>query len=511
MPTLAEILNFIKAAKKGASTKISDLINQEPQQLSMEGRANFLPYQDTLPGSVMNQRSWALPGIAAGGINAITAPRRAMQGGYEADEAGNITPTFNAPEEAMNVATNMMGGGIGASRVAPPPAGSLGMNVAPKITKKTKEFFAEGDLPKPKENHVRIFRGSWQTEPKYIVEENPKHDVYGGVFGSSGLNAAKSHGNEGLHYTDIPQNKILTHYDLNYEIPYEKTKAALLKAQPHLADDPELFDNVYKIVVEDAGQDLRNVNDDLINKAFGPYGPEVENEVQRIRGQVSKNLGYQAVEMVDEHGGGTYLISPGAEFKTMENIPKNPSTFDQGIDAAMNFGPAVLGSLRQVGSKIYNDATGHFVEYVKTPKISGYRIGEKGTFEGKPDPSFDQYLGDWLKPPYQTEQKAWAAIPQILKQEQKTTALKKYSNIPNHWNGVDKTIAKTLVDEFGPESINFISSARSSSKYINTPYGKIRISDHTLPGQYEDAALDLNRSMNKKDLLEQIKKFSNPE
>ena len=129
MPTLAEVLDFIKAAKKGAATKISDLINQDPQQLSMEGRANFLPYQDTLPGSVMNQRSWALPGIAAGGINAITAPRRAMQGGYEADEAGNITPTFNAPEEAMNTAISTMGGGMGASRVAPPPAGSIGMNV----------------------------------------------------------------------------------------------------------------------------------------------------------------------------------------------------------------------------------------------------------------------------------------------------------------------------------------------------------------------------------------------
>jgi hypothetical protein len=195
------------------------------------------------------------------------------------------------------------------------------MNVTSK-GRKVKEFFAERDLPTPKENHVRIFRGSWQGEPKYIVEENPKHDVYGGVFGSSGLDAAKSHGNEGLHYTDIPQDKILTHYDLNYEIPYEKTKAALLKAQPHLADDPELFDNVYKIVVEDAGQDLRKVNDDIINRAFGSYGPEVENEVQRIRGQVSKNLGYQAVEMVDEHGGGTYLVSPGAEFKTMENIPQ---------------------------------------------------------------------------------------------------------------------------------------------------------------------------------------------
>ena len=39
------------------------------------------------------------------------------------------------PEEAMPLATNMMGGGVVASRLAPAPAGSLGMNVAPKAIK----------------------------------------------------------------------------------------------------------------------------------------------------------------------------------------------------------------------------------------------------------------------------------------------------------------------------------------------------------------------------------------
>ena len=86
----------------------------------MEGRAAFLPFQDTLPGSVMNQRSWALPGIIAGAANAITAPGRAYSGS---------DPTFNPEEEAANFAMNVMGGGMGASRAAPAPAGSLGMNV----------------------------------------------------------------------------------------------------------------------------------------------------------------------------------------------------------------------------------------------------------------------------------------------------------------------------------------------------------------------------------------------
>jgi hypothetical protein len=89
------------------------------QALPMEGRATFLPFQDTLPGSVMNTRSWALPGIIAGAVNAVTAPGRAYSGS---------DPTFNPEEEAANFAMNVMGGGMGASRAAPAPAGSLGMN-----------------------------------------------------------------------------------------------------------------------------------------------------------------------------------------------------------------------------------------------------------------------------------------------------------------------------------------------------------------------------------------------
>ena len=89
------------------------------QALPMEGRATFLPFQDTMPGSVMNTRSWALPGIIAGAANAITAPGRAYSGS---------DPTFNPEEEAANFALNVMGGGMGASRAAPPPAGSLGMH-----------------------------------------------------------------------------------------------------------------------------------------------------------------------------------------------------------------------------------------------------------------------------------------------------------------------------------------------------------------------------------------------
>ena len=83
----------------------------DEQALPMEGRANFLPFQDTA-----GKRSWALPGVLAAAINAFTAPKRAFTGS---------DPNFNSQEEAANFAMNMMGGGMGASRSA--PAGSLGM------------------------------------------------------------------------------------------------------------------------------------------------------------------------------------------------------------------------------------------------------------------------------------------------------------------------------------------------------------------------------------------------
>jgi hypothetical protein len=114
MPTLQDMLDYVN------STKV--------KPLPMEGRATFLPFQDTLPGSVMNQRSLALPGAIAGMINTVTAPRRAYQGGYIADENGNIIPAFNAEQEATDFGLNVMGGGFGASRAAGgAPSGALGM------------------------------------------------------------------------------------------------------------------------------------------------------------------------------------------------------------------------------------------------------------------------------------------------------------------------------------------------------------------------------------------------
>lgn len=83
------------------------------KRLPMEGRFNLLPLRETAPG----EREWALPGLVAGAVNAISAPGRSM-----------TEPGFNPEEEAQNFALTFTGGGLLGSRMAPAPRGSVGMN-----------------------------------------------------------------------------------------------------------------------------------------------------------------------------------------------------------------------------------------------------------------------------------------------------------------------------------------------------------------------------------------------
>jgi len=89
--------------------------------LPMEGRATFLPFRDTMEGSVFNKREVALPGLLAGALNAFTSPARALTGS---------DPTFKPGEEAANMALNMFGGGIATGKALTNPTGIGGADLA---------------------------------------------------------------------------------------------------------------------------------------------------------------------------------------------------------------------------------------------------------------------------------------------------------------------------------------------------------------------------------------------
>jgi hypothetical protein len=91
------------------------------KQLPMEGRATFLPFRDTMEGSVFNKRELALPGFLAGALNAFTSPERART---------SSDPTFNAGEEAANFALNTFGGGIATGKALRNPTGQGGVDLS---------------------------------------------------------------------------------------------------------------------------------------------------------------------------------------------------------------------------------------------------------------------------------------------------------------------------------------------------------------------------------------------
>lgn len=91
------------------------------KQLPMEGRATFLPFRDTMEGSVFNQRELAMPGVLASALNAFSSPERARTGS---------DTQFNPNEEAINFATNVMGGGVGTSAAMKAPMGQGGKDLA---------------------------------------------------------------------------------------------------------------------------------------------------------------------------------------------------------------------------------------------------------------------------------------------------------------------------------------------------------------------------------------------
>lgn len=171
---------------------------------------------------------------------------------------------------------------------------------------------------------------------------------------------------------------------------------------------------------------------------------------------------------------------------------------------------ALRRTIRQDGDTFYDDAARQYVKHVKFPSgKEGYYIGE--VRELIPGENTNFPLGDdWWSAPFKSFEDAWNGFAAAKKADALAAKRAVYQQIPSHWKGNDRAAAKILVDEFGPESVRFISSARSSSKYIQTPYGKVRISDHALPGQYEDAALDISRSMDKKELAKTLRNFANP-
>ncbi len=182
---------------------------------------------------------------------------------------------------------------------------------------------------------IELFHGS--PDANLSAVDPRVESIFGGVFASTSRNAAASHTGHleaggHIYSAKIPRDSVLTQHDFDHELEPDRVKAALRKSMPWLRDED--YDAAYEAVIEDRVNDL---DVEELARIFKAEIGEAGWEAQRIRGQVARNLGFKAVEMVDEHGT-SYLILPGASLKPANESPApntGGATTGEGSDSAM--------------------------------------------------------------------------------------------------------------------------------------------------------------------------------
>lgn len=132
---------------------------------------------------------------------------------------------------------------------------------------------------------MRLFHGSDSAELNQILATG----LFGGIFASHSSSVAEAHNS---HLYVVEPARPLTNYELNYEI-----HGAFEAAMKICGNDETKADAIMT-----AGC----VSDDT--------DPESGWDLQRLRGELALALGYDAVEMEDEHGT-TWLCLPGCAIK----------------------------------------------------------------------------------------------------------------------------------------------------------------------------------------------------
>ena len=125
-----------------------------------------------------------------------------------------------------------------------------------------------------------------------------------------------------MHEIEIPEEKVLTQRAFNYDLPFEEVRGALKRvaSNNYLNVDDDTLDLLYSLIIEEKNvfdfPDEGPVLKALDMASFEDLG-EASWKAQRLRGEVAKDLGYQAVETSDEHGT-SYLVLPGASIKPIK-------------------------------------------------------------------------------------------------------------------------------------------------------------------------------------------------
>jgi len=136
--------------------------------------------------------------------------------------------------------------------------------------------------------------------------------LFDGIFAHCDRGVADSHGNH-IYKLELSTNEIAESRDLDNPAVVKQ----VLQKQTKWNGDDGAYDLLEDLVVWDKNAfDLAREDEVILISALG-YSDlgEISWELQRIRGQIAKQLGYKAVRMSDEHGSSILVFPPTALVK----------------------------------------------------------------------------------------------------------------------------------------------------------------------------------------------------
>lgn len=278
----------------GLLSLLSDALNSANDYTQRKDQA--------MPGGLANP---ALAGIAGLlGLPALATTAERASYGEPLTNYGKSNVPLLRPETAdaaMAAAPMLMGAARGVGKVMTNPA--LAQAVAAAASPKYASPAAMGRVGYGGQGGMLLYHGTNDAAPLRKID--PYGGTFNGLFASQRLKAASSHG-DNLYRLTVPDEKVLRQDALN-ELGFDPALAAIKKSFPRIDDDTArmIFDG------ESAFSSSRT-EDEILNSLRADSLGEADWELQRLRGQMAKNLGFHAVEMPDEHGT-SYLITGGAK------------------------------------------------------------------------------------------------------------------------------------------------------------------------------------------------------
>ena len=152
---------------------------------------------------------------------------------------------------------------------------------------------------------MKLFHGTYEkTAPIIKLGEFAMsgNNVFDGLFACLDRDSAASHGNSIFIY-HVDDDKIAESRDLNARF---QEVYAFLRNELDTADVEEIADRV----IWDNDSDIENFADILSPRLDSDISGAYSWELQRLRGRVAAYLGFDAIEMNDEHGTSYLIVNP---------------------------------------------------------------------------------------------------------------------------------------------------------------------------------------------------------